>query len=618
MLKISLTALVLLSFTLPASARWIEPKEASHAINFSNLEVQVRKDGSHIDTLEQQVEILNDAGRDSEGMLRFTTTAQSSEIKIIQAATINGGTRMAVPESDIEIKPLASAGPGFDLFYQVTIAFPDVRIGSKLYIKYSVDIKEAPMPGFFSMNYPIGWNQYVQKASVRVVSELPIVSEVFDTSNSFSVSRTEKSLTVKTKRPVYRAITEEDSFLMNPRAVPWIGVTTAKSWSDFPPETVAAFETELAAKLPKKYEQIVAKAAREKSDIDQINAVTSGLADQVRYVGDWRPVKGLYHPRPLAKVSETGFGDCKDFSASAGSMLRKLGFEVHVALVGRGKDWITSPIQISAPYINHAILFVKKGSNEYWIDPTNLTSFAQGIYSDIENRPAIVLSPGAPFQKMIPSMNADTASIAIKSAFKMSPKGAIYVAGSFHLGGHGAVSMTGGQLSSTKQQLDYSLLKWITANTTDIKTWKMGNYDLRSRTVKDLKTEFEYERAWHPMVTSAGIGYLIPATPYLSYFRVRLDGRISDLFLDDPIRWSREFTFTGMKPIVSNDFSCEGQSKWGDFSRSMKRSGESFKVNDSFKLKVSHADVRDLATKEFKVFQEDFAKCMQEAVVVFE
>ena len=62
------------------------------------------------------------------------------------------------------------------------------------------------------------------------------------------------------------------------------------------------------------------RAREKKTDVEQLNAVTSGVAESIRYVGDWRLVKGAFNPRPLATIARSGYGDCKDFTVTAGAI----------------------------------------------------------------------------------------------------------------------------------------------------------------------------------------------------------------------------------------------------------------------------------------------------------
>jgi len=600
-----------------AQARWAEPADAEAAVNFERVRIHVKKSGASTVEVERQVEILKDSARTSYGLDRLTLQS-SSTFELVSAKTINGDRATPVEKHDVEIKPLASSGPGFDRQKQVTIAFPEVSVGSKLYMKYRRTISQPEIPGLYNLHRPLGWNEYVQAWELTIDSEKPLSHEIHDPGSYIKVEKKKNArrLHLQLTKPLLRWIMEEDGARMDPLALVWVGITTAADWSEIPKPTIASYDSTMAAALPAKFEKILAKARTLKDDLEIINLVTSELSETIRYVGDWRLVRGACHPRPLAKIAETGYGDCKDFTVSAGSLLKRLGFEVYAAWVARGRDWIISPLKLAAPYFNHAILFARKNGRDFWIDPTNTTSFAQGIYSDIANRPALVLTPGASELKWIPPQAPENGGIDFRFHLALDKNDVLEARGEFALRGHAAVSMTGAELSSTKKNIDYRFLRWLT-DTSQVQSWEVGAYDLKSRIVKDIASSVNYKERWRPILTSAGLGYLVPPTPYLGMFRVRLDDRVSSLRLEDPVLWRREYHFTGRDLVFDKDADCDGQSPWADYSRALKREKNAAVLVDTVKLKVASVPAADLRKPEFADFQSKILRCMQEAVIVF-
>ena len=153
-MKILIALVLLLSHN--TYARWADPSEAVAQVNFEHLVFDIRKDGGHHLIHERQVEILKDSARTDFGLYRLNFDAHATNFRVLAAKTTNGDHVTAVPKSDIEIKALASSGPGFDQMNQVTIAFPEVAVGSKLYLKYEMDIREPQIPGLYYGFYPLG------------------------------------------------------------------------------------------------------------------------------------------------------------------------------------------------------------------------------------------------------------------------------------------------------------------------------------------------------------------------------------------------------------------------------------------------------------------------------
>jgi len=604
-----------------SQARWAEPSDASMTVNFETAHIKVKKDGTYVLELERQVEILKESARTEQGLQRITLQ-DSSTFELIEAKTINGKKNFPVHKHDVEFKPLASSGPGFDRQKQVTIAFPEVSVGSKLFLKYRKRAPQVEIPGLFHRHFPLGWNEYLQKWTLKIESEVPLYHEIYDpgpADKKFIKTRvTEKSVTFTLSEPIYRSIWEEEGGTMDPLAVIWIGVTTAKSWSEIPQATIHAYESTMASPLPEKFKSILARAKEQTNDIVQINTVTSLLAETVRYVGDWRLVRGAFHPRPLEKIASTGFGDCKDFSVSAGSILKALGFEVHAAWVARGKDWVISPLKIAAPNFNHAILLARKNGRDFWLDPTNTTSFAQGTYSDIADHPSVVLIPDGRSELLkVPQLKAENGTIDTRIKLVFNGADVVNAQGEFSLLGHAAVSMTAAELSSTKKTLDYTFVRWL-VNTANLESWDVGDYNLKSRIVQDITSNFKYQEQWRPITTTAGPGYLVPISFYANLLRVRIgSGRVSSLKLEDPVTWRREYRFNGRGVVFAKDIACLGSSPWADFNRELKQNDKDALLIDTITLKVPVIPNAELRTEEFSKFQASIIDCMQEAVIVF-
>ena len=389
-------ALICLCLTSPAHARWADEKEAGYSLNFENVRYRIDGSARYTVEVEREVSILKDSERTNMGLFRTVYDAHASDFDLLEAYTKNGDKTLRVLPQHVEIKPLASSGPGFDEQRQVTIGFREVNVGSRVYVRYRREVRKAPIPGLFAVEYPLGWGELVRGGEISFDSELPLFFELNDPDHYLEAQQEQKGkrylLTIRLKKPVYRTVLEEEDTLMSPRALPWLAVSTVERWADFPAATPLAYENIIrAGELPALFAPIYEKAKKEEGAIAQINSVTSSLAALVRYVGDWAPVEGLNHPRSLQTVADTGFGDCKDFTTVTATILRKLGFETHAAWVNRGKGWVISPISLPTSAYNHAIVYAKKDGKEYWIDPTNTTSFAQGIYPDIANRARVFL-----------------------------------------------------------------------------------------------------------------------------------------------------------------------------------------------------------------------------------
>lgn len=605
----------LLICPLLAKARWAEPEEAAYVVNFERTRVEVRKDGAATYVTERQIEILKDSARTSQGLARRTFNSSTSRFRVLEAKTIHQNRALRVLKKDIETKPLASTGPGFDVFSQTTVAFPEVNIGSKLYIKTELIETKPKIPGLFFYTERL-WQESFQDFEINVNSKIPIYSELYDPEGFFVRTSDAKSVRFKLRKPYFKWIREEDDGLSDGKSFVWFGATSLKNWNDFPKTTLMAYENDLDSPVPDKFATILKQAEELKTDVEKMNLVTSEIANAVRYVGDWRALEGLWHPRGLSKVASTGYGDCKDFSVLTGAILRKLGFIVHAAWIGRGTKWIESPLSISTFEINHAILNVSKDGREYWIDPTNSTSFAQGIYPDIADRRVYVLEPEGLREKRVPPLSSKEATVQIKNRISFADAAILKGEGSLTIGGRAAEQWAGAQLSSSKKSLDYALIGWA-ASPPQLETWRLGEYDLKSRVTADFTTSFAYTERFRPQLTSAGHGYTVPATFFVKNFQFRTDDKVAMPKIAEPQKLTREVRFSGRDILYRKELKCSGQSPWADFSRTIQKEARDVVLTDTIEVKMNFIPLEDLKKKEFVELQNSLLDCLQDTVLVF-
>lgn len=619
-MRFLLAALALL-FSDPAPARWVEPSEVASKVNFERWRYKVRKDATYTLRVERQLEIVKDNARTEQGLTRLTFDASASDFELLEAKTINKDGTYPVRKEHIEVKPLASAGPGFDEHRQITIAFPRVEVGSKLYFRYERHVKKVGVKGLFSETYPIGWNELVESGEIEIESELPLYHEVRDPGSVLDVKAGEdgglNTLRVSLKKPVLHQIVQEERAQMSALAPPWVAVSSAPSWAAFPAVTPGVYEQVIHSELPAAFLPLLERAKAKKDPYDQIDAVTSGLRERVRYVGDWQQVEGAFHPRPLQLVADTGFGDCKDFTSVTAAVLRQLGFRVHAAWVGRGEDFVPAPTQkIAAYYFNHAIVHAVKNGQTFWIDPTNEQSFSRGIFPDIADKPAFVLEPGAFRLERTPRMDPADSLSEVRVNVTLGKSNKADSEGSIFLSGGAGLSMTAQGLFLSKSQLDYSFLTWITEPGA-LNEWKLSDYDLRSRIVGDIRIKLTFDETWYPMVTTAGQGYRLPENSYLELFSVRLTERVGDLVLAQPSRARRIYHVRGRQFHFRSPIACSGKSKWIDYSRRITKERGAIVAKEEVTLKVAKVPAAEARSTEFSSMISRLFGCLQTAVAVY-
>ncbi|WP_028101910.1 DUF3857 domain-containing protein [Pseudoduganella violaceinigra] len=151
----------------------------------------------------------------------------------------------------------------------------------------------------------------------------------------------------------------------------------------------------------------VARAAKTKEE--QVARVLEYVQNEIRYLSVSMG-ENSHRPFPPAKVLERRYGDCKDKSLLAVSMLRALGVDASPVLVATTTHKGLSKVLPSPIVFNHAIVRVALNGKEYYLDPTR-----RGQYGKLDSmgqahagRQVLVVKPGTTDLSVIPEAGAPT------------------------------------------------------------------------------------------------------------------------------------------------------------------------------------------------------------------
>jgi len=144
-----------------------------------------------------------------------------------------------------------------------------------------------------------------------------------------------------------------------------------------------------------------ARAARTKEE--QVAKVLEYVQNEIRYLSVSMG-ENSHRPFPPAQVLERRYGDCKDKSLLAVSMLRALGIDADPVLVATTTHKGLANVLPSPIVFNHAIVHVVLDGKEYYLDPTR-----RGQYGKLDamgqahaGRQVLVVKPGTTALSVIP------------------------------------------------------------------------------------------------------------------------------------------------------------------------------------------------------------------------
>lgn len=623
-MKYIITISVGLFFSVVSSARYQRQDEASHKYNFINQYFKVKKDGSFKLIEEREIEILNETGRKDFGFQKLNYAPNTDSLKLLEAYTVTNGKKIKVSSELIEDKPIASQITGFDLTNQVAITFPDVKVGSKIYLKYSFEKKIPTLKNVFSNSEFFGWKENIQKQNLYFESEMELFYYLNDPDQDLQLEGKKENnlyyLNLALVKPSFFNPIEEKDPYMQRTTTPYIEVSSEKKWSYSMLEPVIIQnELILAEELPEKMSKIVIEAKKLSGFLDRVNYLIKEIQESIRYFGDWRPIKGALIPRNLELIMETGFGDCKDYSALLTVMLRKLGYDSHIAWVYRAYPYI--PYDIHMPSLssyNHAITFVSYENKEYWFDPTNNMVFTQEPLSDISNRNAVILAKDESIFKFIPKNDPNKNSDKTSITYSQWKKDEVSVNVTIEVRGIPASHWAGSELSSSKSAIENDLLEWVTNSVRNTSERHFEPFDLTSRITRDYKFQFSFKEKNSFLKSNYGKAFTLWQNKGLKLIGEETENRETDLFLRSPRVTIYKFKFEKAFAKNFKSLECKINSNWIDISREAKNPKSGLEIEDMITLKKSYIYRNEFESAEFKKVKSKIRECLLGKVVVLQ
>jgi transglutaminase-like putative cysteine protease len=605
-----------------AQARWATYEDAHAEIEFSTSDVTVDKDGKIEEIVEKQIKILDETGRNLFGVERIHFNESIEKIDIIEAKTIVDGKEHPVPKEMIETKPLASEISGFDQLFQIFISYPHVGVGTKLYLKYKVQILKQPLPNYFALKYFYGQGAYWKKFAIKLKSELPFHMMVNDPKERLVIKQCKEGkyykLDITSHKPAYDEIMNEAPTNQVPNNLKtWVSISTFDSYEDFSKATAKDYEEVLNQELPPLQESIKKAAASLSNPVDQINKVTSLLSEKIRYMGDWRTTEGRFSPRSLKAVAESGVGDCKDYSASTAAILNSLGYKARIAMVMRGIHYI-SP-QKSLPgfsMFNHAIVkVIAKDGKVFWSDPTNFVSMADGIFPDISERPALVLDTKDPSYETIPSINHQHSKMDIKGNMEVKENDILKTEGELKLTGESAQDFTGAALSHSLQAIEEGTILNLSGEACPLKK-KVILPPLDSRIVKDIVISYSYEQENHLLLTNMGSGILFNFFWANNFIDTSMTQE-GTTFLGLPVTLHKTITIKNVDAEQAKTVAYEFKSPWVEAKRECSLSDRGIEMIETITILKSFITAEEVKSKQFQELRQTIKKyCSKIALII--
>lgn len=236
---------------------------------------------------------------------------------------------------------------------------------------YTVSGANPVFGGQYVQDKYLAWNVPIQRIHYRFhyQDDRPVYLKYHNLSWSPRIERSDHDITYTFERDNVKAILSDGDLPTWYYPYPWIQVSQFKEWYAVNqwaeslyslPETIS----------PELEEAIQSVADQSASSAEIIANALCMVQNDIRYLGI-EMGSGSHQPTDPSVTFKRKFGDCKDKTVLLCTILTRLGIEARPALVNTKWGPKLDDLQPSPLAFNHAIVQVKAGGTDYWLDPTS-------------------------------------------------------------------------------------------------------------------------------------------------------------------------------------------------------------------------------------------------------
>ncbi len=331
--------------------------------------ITVNANGSNTSHYEDLTRIDTQKGVDNDSQQDISYNNKTETVKILEAYTLQAdGRKIKVPKEGIRTTddPLSLGAPIFSETKHKIVIFPEVKIGSRLYLKYS-SVEHTPRfkgqfhtarffsPHFILKNYQI---------NLIVSKKLPVQVDT----NGMEGGLVKEINGQKFYHYAFKydvAIPPEDG---QTSIVDYGSYFTASSFKDHL-ELGRAYQKgiESKTKVTPEIQALADKLTKGMADQkSQVDALYQWVSKNIRYVAVYLGNGGVV-PHEAQTILSNRYGDCKDHAVILETLLKAKGIASSPALINLGDAYTLPKLAVMAPQ-NHVINYVP--SLDIYLDAT--------------------------------------------------------------------------------------------------------------------------------------------------------------------------------------------------------------------------------------------------------
>lgn len=392
-----------------------------------------------------------EAARDySQIRVPFSNYYENVELDFARVRSADGSVSTLAPDA-VQVQT-----PQEDSFYQdtrqIVFSLPAIKPGAVLEFQYTrKPLRSIIENEWFTSMTPYWWEDKAGNQGMRADAVRNATLTVSAPDNkTLTISKTERpDFTFSLKKSNGRQqlvwdaknvtpFVMEDQMPVNYGVDHFVVVSTLPGWQSVNAWAKGLIDPKL--QLDDKLRQIVADiAAKATTKEEKVRGVYAYLQNNVRYIFA-HVGHGGYEPHMATDVVKNAYGDCKDQSILAVTLLRALGVDAYPALVStKGNNYLDPTV--GEVDFDHMITYIpasqvpagdapsEKGQDTapQWMDTTGDHSLYPGMSVQIEGQPALIINGKDARLTTIPTRSIDQHSATLGMNFSYLPSHEVQV-----------------------------------------------------------------------------------------------------------------------------------------------------------------------------------------------
>ena len=399
--------------------------------------ITVKADGSLVADYENITVIETEKGVDGDSQQDISYNSKTETVQIFEAYTLQAdGKKIKVPKDGIRTTddPISNGAPMFSETKHRVVIFPDVKVGSRLYLKYRITEHTPQFKGQFFMAHFFTPHYIYRNYDINLI-----------VSNKLPVQVDSKGLVGSLVKETKGQKFYHYEFKQEVALPPEPGQTDIEDYSPY--FIASSFKDQ--ADIGRAYQKGVDASTKITPEIQALaDDLTKGLTDQksqvdvlyrwvsknIRYVAVYLGNGGVV-PHVAQTILSNRYGDCKDHAVILETLLKAKGIDSSPALINLGDAYTLPKLAVMAPQ-NHVINYVP--SLDIYLDATAQFAPYGSLPMQDMDKPVILTALGRIGHT--PKMNAKDNLIATKVDITIEKNGSM--TGTSHSRMTGAIEVT--------------------------------------------------------------------------------------------------------------------------------------------------------------------------------